>query len=182
MKQYFIFTLALLAAAGTGFTLQRTLMSDEQSLPAIMPETISDVIGTQRPEFAMQDIENKLRNIKEWDGKVVLVNFWATWCPPCKKEIPVFMELQKEYQDKGFQIVGIAIDDEEAVKDYADTMGMNYPIIAAELEAMDLSRRLGNRVNALPFSAFIDRNGKIALTKAGELTKAETEDIINKLL
>ena len=75
MKQYFIFTLALLAAAGTGFTLQRTLMSDEQSLPVIMPETISDVIGTQRPEFAMQDIENKLRNIKEWDGKVVLVNF-----------------------------------------------------------------------------------------------------------
>jgi len=183
MKNYILFSLALVISAAAGFGLQRTIMSTEQqNLPPVMPEQGSSVVGTARPEFAMKDIENEMRNIKEWDGSVVLVNFWATWCPPCKKEIPGFMELQQEYKDKGFQIIGIAIDDEGAVKDYVDTMGMNYPIMAAELEAMDLSRRYGNRINALPFSAFIGRDGKIAFISTGEISKKETEEIINKLL
>jgi thiol-disulfide isomerase/thioredoxin len=183
MKNYFLFALVLVVAGASGFGLQRHFMSaEQQNLPVVMPEKTADIVGTQRPEFAMKDIENKVRNIKEWDGEVVLVNFWATWCPPCKKEIPAFMELQTEYKDKGFNIIGIAIDDEDAVKDYVDTMGMNYTIIAAELEAMELSRRMGNRVNALPFSVFIGRDGKIAFTRAGELSKQDTEHVIQKLL
>lgn len=183
MKNYFLFALILIISGAAGFGLQRHFMSAEkQNLPVILPAQTANILGTPRPEFAMKDIENNVRNIKEWDGEVVLVNFWATWCPPCKKEIPAFMELQTEYKDKGFQIIGIAIDNEEAVKDYVDTMGMNYTIIAAELEAMDLSRRFGNRVNALPFSAFISRDGKIAFTKAGELSKQDTEKVIQKLL
>ena len=183
MKHYFLFGLVLIVSGATGFGLQRYfMMAEQQHLPVVMPEQANNIIGTIRPEFAMRDIENEVRNIKEWDGKVILINFWATWCPPCKKEIPAFMELQTEYQDKGFQIIGIAIDDEESVKDYADTLGMNYPIIAAELEAMELSGRFGNRVNALPFSAFIDRDGKIVFTKAGELSKEKTVELINKYL
>ena len=183
MKNYILFGLALIVSASAGFALQRTIISaEQQNLPAVMPEQNTSVVGTLRPEFSMKDIENKIRNINEWDGKVVLVNFWATWCPPCKKEIPDFMELQQEYKDKGFQVIGIAIDDEDSVKDYADTMGMNYTIIASELEAIELSRRFGNRVNALPFSAFIGRDGKIASINTGEISKKNAEKIIKKLL
>jgi len=183
MKNYFLFSLVLIIAGGAGFGLQRYFMSaEQQNLPAVMPEKTASVVGTLRPEFAMKDIEGDVRNIKEWDGKVVLVNFWATWCPPCKREIPAFMELQTKYESKGFHIIGIAIDNEDSVKDYVDTMGINYPIMAAELEAMDLSRRFGNRVNALPFSVFIGRDGKIAFTRAGELSKQDTEKVILKLL
>ena len=182
MKNYFLFGIALIISAAAGFGLQRAFMSNnQQDLPVVMAE-VASIVGTPRPEFAMKDIENEMRNIKEWDGKVVLVNFWATWCPPCKKEIPAFMALQEKYQNKGFQIIGIAIDDEDSVKDYVDTMGMNYPVMASEIEAMDLARRYGSRINALPFSAFIGRDGKIAFTKSGELSKAKAEEIINKLL
>lgn len=183
MKQYISYALVLIFSAVTGFTLQREFMSSQQhDLPIVMPEQAASVIGTPRPEFSMIDIQNEVRNIKEWDGKVVLLNFWATWCPPCKKEIPAFMALHQEYKDKGFEVIGIAIDDDDAVKDYVDTMGIDYTIIAAELEATELARRYGNRVNALPFSVFIGRDGKIEFTKAGELTKENTEKIINRLL
>ena len=78
------------------------------------------------------DLDGNLRNIKEWDGKLILLNFWATWCPPCKKEIPVFIELQTAYKDQNFQIIGIAIDDEEAVAEFAKHIGINYPTLLTE--------------------------------------------------
>ena len=166
--------------------LQRAMISYQNQnltpeMPA-MPAGQVSVIGQPRPEFALTDIDGKLRNIKEWDGKVLLVNFWATWCPPCKKEIPAFMALQEDYAEQGFQVIGIAIDDEQAVRDYADTMGINYPVMAAELDSMEIARRYGNRINALPFSAFVTRDGKIALTQPGELSREDTEKIIKKLL
>ncbi|TNF35656.1 MAG: TlpA family protein disulfide reductase [Gammaproteobacteria bacterium] len=182
MKNSILFVLVLIVAGLAGFGLQRMLINqDNQNLTAELPATV-DVIGQPRPEFALQDIEGKMRNISEWDGKVLLVNFWATWCPPCKKEIPDFMALQEQYGEQGFQIIGVAIDDEESVRDFADTLGMNYPVMAAELAAMEIARRYGNRIGALPFSTFVDRSGTIKHTKAGELSKAETEKIILNLL
>ena len=83
------------------------------------------------------------------------------------------MELQDEYADQGFQVIGIAIDDEEAVKDYADTMGINYPVMAAEIAAMEISRWYGNRINALPYSVFVGRDGIIGHAKPGELTRQQ---------
>lgn len=183
MKNPIIFIAILIIAGATGFGLQRALTYNEtQNLPIIPPPTETKVIGTHRPDFELQDIEGNMRNVNEWDGKVLLVNFWATWCPPCMKEIPAFMELQNEYGDQGLQIIGLAIDDNDSVKDYADSVGMNYPIIAAELAAMEIARRYGNRVNALPFSAFVGRDGKIVEIRPGELTKTSTEKIIKNLL
>ncbi len=186
MNKNVIFVLVLIIAAVSGFALQRVMIDQEnQNLSADSGDAPSgdvSVIGQPRPEFTLKDLEGKMRNIKEWDGKVLLVNFWATWCPPCKKEIPAFMALQDQYGEQGFQVIGVAIDDEQSVKDYADTMGINYPIMAAELESLDIARAYGNRISALPFSAFIDRDGKIVMTRPGELSQEETEQILKPLL
>lgn len=183
MNKNIILILAMIVAGLAGFGLQRAMINyDNQNLVPELPETRSSIIGQRRPDFGLTDIEGQMRKISEWDGQVVLVNFWATWCPPCKKEIPAFMELQNEYAEQGFQVIGIAIDDEDAVKDYADTMGINYPIMAAELAAMEVSRWYGNRLNALPYSAFVGRDGIISFTKPGELTKQQVENIIKPML
>ncbi|MCK4705954.1 MAG: TlpA family protein disulfide reductase [Gammaproteobacteria bacterium] len=134
-----------------------------------------------RPEFAMADLDGQTRNIKDWDGKVILLNFWATWCPPCLKEIPGFIELQEQYGDQGFQVIGIAVDNEKAVRDYVNEVKINYPVIAAEFEAIELSSRYGNRMGALPYSVIINRESEISNKITGELSKIEAEKLIEKL-
>ena len=134
-----------------------------------------------RPEFSMVDIGGQTRNIKDWDGQIILLNFWATWCPPCLEEIPGFIELQEQYGDQGFQIIGIAIDNEEAVREFAKETNFNYPIIAAELDGVGLSSRYGNHIGGLPYSVIINRKGEISDTIMGELSKIRAEQLLNDL-
>jgi len=177
MKNTLIFIVAMAFAGISGFALQRYLATDSVSVP----QSTSPAVGTARPEFAMLDIDGKLRNIKDWDGQVVLLNFWATWCPPCLKEIPDFIEVQHKLENQGFQIIGVAVDNEDDVREFAAEMGMNYPVMAGEAEAIELSQKYGNSVGGLPFSAFIDRNGKITHTITGELSKDRLISILEQL-
>lgn len=96
--------------------------------------------------------------------------------------MPGFIELQDQYAQQGFQIVGIALDDEDSVRDFADTLGVNYPVMAAEYDGIGLSREYGNHIGALPYSVFVDRSGTIVATKAGELSKLQVEETIQPLL
>ncbi|MCW8923100.1 MAG: TlpA family protein disulfide reductase [Gammaproteobacteria bacterium] len=134
-----------------------------------------------RPEFAMADINGQVRNIKEWDGKIILLNFWATWCPPCLREIPEFVELQEKYGEQGFQVIGIAVDNEEDVRDYMNETEINYPIVAAESEGVELSSRYGNKIGGLPYTVIINRKGEISDKIMGELSKIKAEKILEKL-
>lgn len=140
--------------------------------------TISNV----RPLFKLKDIEDKVRDVKEWDGKVLMINFWATWCPPCRKEMPAFIELQEKYQDKGFAIVGIALDEKQAVINFTDPMGINYPILMAEQEGITLTKAYGNNLGVLPYTVIVDRKGNIVHRKRTELTFKQVEDMIKPLL
>jgi len=172
----------IIIAGAAGFGLQKAIThSSSDKLPQL-PKPAASVVGQQRPDFSLTDLDGKLRNISEWDGKVLLVNFWATWCPPCKKEIPAFMELQDKYAQQGFQVIGVAIDDEDSVRNFAEILDMNYPVMAAEMTSMEIARRYGNRINALPFSTFVDKQGKITHTIAGEISREDTEKIIKTLL
>ncbi|MFV2005299.1 MAG: TlpA family protein disulfide reductase [Gammaproteobacteria bacterium] len=172
MKNTLIFILAIVIAGGSGFALKRYLnQKQDQNNPAI---------GLQRPEFAAMDLDGQLRNIKEWDGKLILLNFWATWCPPCKKEIPAFIELQQAYGGQGFQIIGIAIDDADSVREYAEMMGMNYPSLLAEADGVGLAKRYGNGMGVLPYTVIINRKGEISDTIRGELSKMRAKDLLEK--
>ena len=184
MKNTLIFVVAMSIAGVAGFALQRYLAEERQQSAAnsvSLAQTDNAVIGTVRPEFAMLDIDGRLRNIKDWDGQIVLLNFWATWCPPCLREIPHFIEIQQQLQNRGFQIIGVAVDNEADVSEFAREKAMNYPVMAGESEAIELSQKYGNTIGGLPFSAIIDKNGKITHTITGELSKDRLLSILEQL-
>ena len=139
-------------------------------------------VSNTRPLFKLKDLEDKTHDVKEWDGKVLMVNFWATWCPPCRKEIPAFVELQNKYLDKGFKVVGIALDEKQAVIDFTDSIGVNYPILLAEQEGITLTKAYGNRLGVLPFTVIVDRKGNIQHRLRTELTFKQVEGMIKPLL
>jgi thiol-disulfide isomerase/thioredoxin len=141
-----------------------------------------DMVSKHRPDFSLPDLAGKIHSMSEWDGKVTVVNFWATWCPPCKREMPTFIELQQIYAAQGVQFVGIAIDNKEQVIAYTDNAGITYPTLLGEENAVSVSRSFGNRLDALPYTVIINRKGNIALVQRGELTRELAEATIKSLL
>lgn len=129
-----------------------------------------------RPEFYLPDLQGEPRNIKEWDGKYIVLNFWATWCPPCLKEIPEFIAIQKEYGEFNLQFIGVAIDNEVSVNQFALEMGMNYPNLVAEMQGIELARQYGNAMGALPFSVIINPEGQIITRQVGLLERSKILD------
>lgn len=136
----------------------------------------------KRPEFSLMDLNNKSRSVSEWDGKVILINFWATWCPPCVREVPTLDKLNTDFKDKGFVVIGIAIDSLNAVTDFVDPLDLKYPILLAEQQGIELSQAYGNRLGILPFTIIVDRQGFIALKHRGEITYDQVVELIKPLL
>lgn len=133
-------------------------------------------------QASFYDLNEKVQPLAQWQGKVVVLNFWATWCPPCRAEIPEFIRFQKQYEKQGVQFVGIAIDQKSKVASYAKEMGMNYPILLGDLAGIELAKRIGNSEGGLPYSVIIDRNGKIVATQLGTLNYEKLENIVKPLL
>lgn len=132
------------------------------------------------PEFALKDADGKTVRLSHYRGKVVLLDFWATYCGPCKIEIPWFKEFERQYKDKGFAVIGVAMDEDgwDSVKPYAQYMGINYRIVIGDDSVSDLY----GGVEALPTTFLIDREGKIASVHVGLTGKRDFEDGIQELL
>ena len=176
MKKALIFITITVLAGAAGFSLQQYLTPDTGAVAEVNP-----IIGQPRPEFAMLDLDGKLRNIKEWDGQVVLLNFWATWCPPCMREIPGFIEVQHELSGQGFQVLGVAVDNEDAVREFAGANHVNYPLLPGETDAIELGGKYGNQYGVLPYSVIIDKNGNVSNTITGELGKTRLKSMLKQL-
>ncbi|HEX9572019.1 MAG TPA: TlpA disulfide reductase family protein [Burkholderiales bacterium] len=127
------------------------------------------------------DLEGRERAFGEWKGQVLVVNFWATWCAPCREEIPLFVAMEDKYGARGLQIVGLAIDRPDPVRAFAREFGVNYPLLIGGFEAVEIMRPLGNSVGALPFSVVYDRSGQAVLAKLGAFSVDELASRIRPL-
>jgi thiol-disulfide isomerase/thioredoxin len=136
------------------------------------------------PLFALvlPDAEGNEQSLGQWRGRVLIVNFWATWCEPCRDEMPLFVKAQQAYGGRGLQFVGIAIDQGDKVRRFAADIGLNYPALIGGYGAIELSRTFGNRLGALPYSLIIDRSGRIVHTQLGPLKEAQLDAFIAQLL
>ena len=173
-----------IAAASAGFHLQRLAAGSRTEAPpapppeAARPAADPDIIGRRRPDFLLPDPEGARRGPAEWDGKVLVINFWATWCPPCLHEMPAFMELQTRYEGRGVQFLGVATDELDNVRRYVAEMGLNYPTVYGQQEAMDVGAAYGNRIGVLPYTVVVARDGTVTHSHVGALEAAEAEALI----
>ncbi len=140
--------------------------------------------NVRRPDFTLSDPQGQSRTMDEWDGKVVLVDFWASWCVPCRHEMPLFNELRAKYGDQGFEVIGVAADELEKVEKFLAEVPVDFPIVYGEMfGVMDLSAEFGNSFGGLPFSTFVDRDGTMRyVQKPGEMSYEEAEEVLLRLL
>jgi cytochrome c biogenesis protein CcmG/thiol:disulfide interchange protein DsbE len=132
------------------------------------------------PDFTLKDADGRTVRLADYKGKVILLNFWATWCGPCKIEMPWFMEFERKYKDQGFNVVGVSMDEEgwTVVRPFILDMGVNYRI----LQGSDSIAQLYGGLDALPTTFLIDRDGKVAATHVGLAPKSDFENGIKELL
>ncbi len=133
------------------------------------------------PDVSLPDLQGKSYSLRQWQGQKVLINFWATWCTPCRKEMPDLTHLQNELKQQKLQIIGIAIDDAVNVQTYLEKSPVNYPILLAPDLGSGLSLKLGNKMGVLPFSVFVNTDGTIDFTHIGVITKEMVKKWANQL-
>ena len=131
---------------------------------------------------AFADLEGRRRRLAEWRGKILVCNFWATWCAPCREEIPLLVAARQKYGSAGVEIVGIAIDNATKVRHFAATFKISYPILLAEADGLDLMRQLGNTGGGFPYTVIADRDGRPVHRKLGALKGAELDGFLGPLV
>lgn len=138
--------------------------------------------GPVRPLFQLPDIHGTIHNIREWDGQVLVINFWATWCAPCRREIPEFIELQKKFGERGLQFIGVAIDKRDKVKAFIEEYNINYPVLISEEKGSSIAADYGNDLRVVPYTAFVNRAGQIVYTHAGAMDRKTVKSHFMPLL
>jgi thiol-disulfide isomerase/thioredoxin len=170
-------TAAVALTAGiAAFLVSRAVLEPKPAPPAeLKPAVIPEV----RPEVTLADRDGQPRSLSDWDGKPLVINFWATWCAPCRREIPMLNALARDKAAEGVTVIGIAIDFREEVLKYLETTQIDYPVLIGEQDGMAAARAFGMESIGLPFTAFTDRQGRIATIHVGELHRPQAEVILD---
>lgn len=142
---------------------------EEPATDGLYASSFVDASGTPQP-------------LGQWRGKVLVVNFWASWCPPCLEEMPALNQLHRQYAAKGMQLVGISAEDMDTLKKFGEQVRVEYPLLAADAQAMSLAASLGNDRSILPFTVVVDKHGKIAHIMFGKVENSALEKAVTPLL
>jgi thiol-disulfide isomerase/thioredoxin len=168
---------AVALAAGTGAGAWIYRARGPEPAPAD-PEAAPLKLAATLPQISLPDREGVPRGFDHWQGRSLIVNFWATWCAPCRREIPLLASLQREHAAEGVQVIGVAVDYRDKVLAYADEMKIDYPLLIGEQEALDAAAAFGIDVVGLPFTVFSDAQGRIIAAHIGELTSPQAVVIL----
>ena len=136
-------------------------------------EAVAELMGLRLP-----DVFGKNQSFAQWRNKVLIVNFWATWCEPCRKEVPVLLKVQAKHASNGVQIVGISLDSADNVRQFASEYKIGYPLVLGSMQVIDVTRRLGNKAAGLPYTLVLDKSGKVVTSHLGGISEPELERAI----
>jgi alkyl hydroperoxide reductase subunit AhpC len=161
--------LALLAGVFSSQWISQTGMASDPSIKAFFANP-------------WQTPDGKPANSENWRGKVLVLNFWASWCPPCVEEMPALDRIAQEYASKNVLIVGIGIDSPSNIREFLQKTPVSYPIVLGGLEGSNLSKQMGNTQGALPYTVVINSKGKSIYTKLGKISEEELKKAINSAL
>ena len=168
---------AIVSAAGGG-AYQWWSRGGSVASGALDPQAAVERVYAAR----LADLKGGMQPLEQWRGQVLVVNFWATWCAPCREEIPGFVRLQERYGSHGLVFVGIALDQPDKVAEFAREFHINYPLLVGGMETLDLLRQAGNRAGVLPYTLIIDRAGKLVSREPGGLKESRLEEVLRPLL
>lgn len=175
-RSFLIFAVAFIALmAGALFYAARIPVEQAEETGGVQPAAALEVV--EYPEFTLVDLDREPRTFSEWHGRHRLLNFWATWCAPCRREIPVLKAFQQEQGEDGILVMGIAVDAFEEVVEYARAADFNYPILVGERDAMAVAESSGIEFVAMPFTMIVTRDGQYLNAYLGELHADQLEDI-----
>ncbi|MBX9848836.1 MAG: TlpA family protein disulfide reductase [Rhodocyclaceae bacterium] len=177
MKQrWFLIIAVATGAAALGFYVGKPKI--ESPSPATQATPEAQDAAQKLANLSIFTAQGQPVSLRQWQGKVLVVNFWATWCPPCREEMPEFSRVHEQLNAKGVQFVGIGIDTPDNIINFEKAHPVSYPLLMGTYETLKLTAELGNTSSALPFTVILDREGKVAHTKMGKLSEAE----LNRLL
>lgn len=161
-------------AAVAGYRWGVLAESAETDTAALAPLPVLDL--------ALTDLKGQSQSIGQWRGKVLVINYWATWCHPCREEMPGFSRLQDKYHAKNVQFIGISTDDADKITKFNAETPVSYPLLIGSMDVMRSSADLGNTRQALPFTAVFDRQGRLSATKLGRYAEADLEGLLVELI
>jgi thiol-disulfide isomerase/thioredoxin len=149
---------------------------------SLAPLSTSEPPQQRAAAWRMEDLQGRPETLGGLAASLLLVNFWATWCAPCREEIPLLVRLREEYRERGLEVVGAAIDDPDAVRRYREQLNIPYPLLIVRGDAAGLLREWGSSSGALPFSVLRDGKGNIIATKTGPYSESELRHLLEQHL
>jgi thiol-disulfide isomerase/thioredoxin len=172
--------LIALAMALAGFFASRFYF--DEPLPASRLSRDGVIVGQVRPDFRLGSSAGDIVTAADFDGRVLLLNFWATWCEPCRREMPMLVDLQARYGQAGLQVVGVAVDDPGLAREFAGKYGISYPILIGMGDVMLMNAAYGNTDGVLPYSVLVDRRGIVRWQYVGEISRNDITTLLQRFL
>lgn len=180
-RSFLIFAMAFVALMAGALFYAARIPVEAPPAPAPVEPVAAKPAGPVYPSFKLADLDGAERDFSEWEGKHRLLNFWATWCAPCRREIPLLKAFQDEHGADGFQIIGIAVDFPDQVAAYAETAEFNYPILVGQEDAMAVAETSGIEFIGMPFTMIVAADGEFLSAYIGELHQQHLGDIVKIL-